>query len=170
MKQYMLKAISRKKQEKGKNHAGRLRRSGIIPANIISAGKSSSLSLVEKDFTTLINDGLRSSSLIDLNVDEAGGSQVVVKEVQRDPINGKLLHIDFYQVTKAKLLTVKIDIVPVGSAKGIKAGGALEHYIRSLKIRATPEALQESIELDISELEVGQAILFKDMQLPLLGK
>ncbi len=170
MKQYTMTAKPRQAQERGKNYVGRLRRSGLIPGNLISGGKSSLLSFSEKDFTTLVNSGLCSSSLIGLHVEGTDVSQeqvqVVVKEVHRDPIDGNLLHVDFYQVTKSKPLIVEIGIVSVGIAKGIKAGGALEHYIRSVKVRTTPEALKETIELDISSLDVGQAILFKDLKLP----
>ncbi len=166
MKTYALKTKNRLKGEKGKNAAGRLRRQGIVPANLMSKGSSSLLSFLERDFEALVKSGLRSSSLIELDTEKEGKLQVVVKEYQRHPISAKLLHADFYQVEKDKAFLVRIGIEPRGTAKGIKMGGALEHYVRSIQVQTTLEALQEVVEVDISHLEVGQAVYLEDLRLP----
>ena len=167
MKEYKLNIKERAKDQIGKNISGRFRRSGMVPANVIATGNSTLIQFVEKDLELLIKAGLRNSSLINLESDNGGSKkQVVVKEIQRHPVTNKILHVDFYQVTNGKVLTVNVAVNPVGLAKGIKAGGSLEHLIRKLKIKSKPESLKEVIEVDVTNLELGQAIRFEDLKLP----
>ena len=170
MKEYKLNIKERAKDQIGKNISGRFRKSGMVPANVIATGNSTLIQFVEKDLELLIKAGLRNSSLINLENENGGGGgskkQVVVKEIQRHPVTNKILHVDFYQVTHGKTLTVNVAVNPVGLAKGIKAGGSLEHLIRKLKIKSKPESLKEVIEVDVTNLELGQAIRFEDLKLP----
>ena len=166
MKSYSLNAKKRIEIEKGKNQVGRLRRSGRIPGNLISKGKSSLLSFGEKDFKALVIAGLGTSSLIQLALEGEESSQAIVKELQRHPVNGELLHVDFYKVSKGEAFWVKVAVEPRGLSKGIKAGGALEQYINNLDVRTAPESLQEVVEIDITNLEKGESIYFKDLNLP----
>ncbi len=166
MKKYIIKAKKRLENEKGKNHAGRLRRSGRIPVNLISKSKSVLLSISEKEFKLSLSSGLRSSSIVTIEIEGEGNIQAVVKELQRHPIHNTPLHIDFYRLTPGECLLVTVGIEPKGSVKGVKAGGALEQYIRHLKIRALPESLQEVISIDVTNLDVGQAVYFNDLNLP----
>ena len=166
MKAYSLNVKKRGEREKGKNKAGRLRRKGWIPANLLSKEGSSLLSFEEKDLGSLVNAGLRSSSIVKLEMAEEGSTEAVVKELQRNPINGRILHVDFYKVTKGKKLSVKIAIEPQGLAKGVKAGGALEQYIHNISVRTVPEALAEVIEVDVTNLDKGEALYFNDLNIP----
>ena len=92
MKSYSLSVRKRTEIEKGKNEMGRLRSSGRIPGNLIAKGKSSLLSFGEKDFRNLINAGLGTSSIINLNVEgeQEKASQAIVKELQRHPVSGEI--------------------------------------------------------------------------------
>lgn len=129
-----LKLESEARTDRGKNEAGRMRRDGRIPGNVISGGKSQVISFSNQDFQRLIQKGLRTSSLIQLDV--KGGEmsgQVIVKEIQRHPVSGDVLHVDFYRVTEGRKTLVTVPIETTGFAKGVKAGGALEQYISKLK-------------------------------------
>ena len=162
----MERKISAKKRDgNGSNLAGRLRREGRIPANLIGGGKAEGISVDEKDFGKLLNGGLRQSIPIDLDVD---GSvfRVVAKDLQRHPVTGRVLHIDFYKVINGQKLKVAVGIELNGLSRGVKAGGALEQYISTLKVRTVPENLQEKIEVDITPLEVGAAVHLSDLNLP----
>ena len=166
MKSYSLN-VKKRTEEKGKNEVGRLRRAGSIPGNLIAKGKSSPLSFGEKDFGNLIKAGLGSSSIIKLAMMERGeAAEAIVKELQRHPVNGKFLHVDFYKVSKGEKLWVKVAIEPHGLAKGVKAGGALEQYINNINVRTVPEALQELIEVDVTNLDKGEAVHFQDLNIP----
>lgn len=151
--------------ERKKNASGRLRSTGIIPANFIMDGKSNLVGVDEKEFTHLLNSGLRQSSLINLSINSGESKSVVVKEIQRNPVTGKILHIDFFGAHADKKVKVKIGIELEGQAKGVKKGGALEHYIRSVSILSKPGDLQDTIKVNITDLDVGDSIYFKDLNL-----
>jgi large subunit ribosomal protein L25 len=154
-----------KRTEKKKNASGRLRKEGIIPANFIMDGKSNSVGVNEKEFTHLLNSGLRLSSLINLTMDNGENKHVVVKEIQRNPVTGKILHIDFFGAHEDKKMKVNIGIELEGSAKGVKKGGALEHYIRYVTVQSKPSDLIDTIKVNISNLDVGDSISFNDLNL-----
>ncbi len=161
------KLVCHTRTEKGKNAAGRIRRAGLIPGNLIKNGVSYPLTFDEPNFNKLLNTGLRQSTIIDLDVEDGEkGNRVIIKEIQRDPVTGVILHVDFYTVTPGQKVAVSISVETEGLSKGVKAGGALEHFIRLLKVKATPETLQDVIKVDISNLDVGDAIHLKDLNLP----
>ena len=173
MNKYKLSAQLRQvsKSQRGtsdvvKIKAKHLRRNGSIPANLIFKGNSTLLSLSKKHFESLLNTGLRSSSVIELDVEDHLTTGVVIKELQRSPITDQVLHVDLYQITKGDRLAIQIGIEPKGISKGVKAGGTLEQYIRYLKVRTIPEALQEVVEVDVSDLALGDVICLKDLSLP----
>ncbi|MBX7059901.1 MAG: 50S ribosomal protein L25 [Leptospirales bacterium] len=163
MSHYNLNAEVRK--EFGKNEAGRLRREGLIPCNLLDGGKSTLLSINDREFSRLIQSGLRQSSLIELNAN-GQKERVIVKEIQRDPVSNQILHIDFLKVVNGKkvLLTVAVELT--GQSKGVKAGGALEQYINKIKVRATPETFVDVITVDVTELDVAQSVHLRDLGAP----
>ena len=161
------KLVCKKRSEKGKNAAGRLRRGGYLPGNVISDGKSIPLSVPQADFAHMLNQGLRPSTLIDLEIEgEAGPSRVFVKELQRHPVSGTPLHVDFYRVTPGRKVLVTVAVEHHGNSKGVKGGGALEHFIRTLKVKAVPESLKDLIKVDITDLDVGESVHLADLGLP----
>lgn len=155
-----------KREGRGKNEARRTRADGKIPANLIGSGKAQAVELDAKQFEKLIQSGLRQSSEIQLEMDGENTIKVLAKEIQRHPVSGEILHVDLYQITSGQKLRVNIPVETTGFARGVKAGGALEHYIRHLKVRTPPEALKEKIEVDITELQVGGQIHLQDLELP----
>jgi large subunit ribosomal protein L25 len=133
---------------------------------VIAEGKSETVSFPEADFQRLLGAGLRQSSIINLELADGKTAKVVVKEIQRHPVSGKIFHVDFYRVQTGKRVRVKIAVEVNGISKGVKAGGALEHFIRVLRVRATPESLLDVVKVDVTGLDVGQAIHLKDLSLP----
>jgi large subunit ribosomal protein L25 len=158
-----LKLACNPRTEKKKNANGRLRRAGSIPANLIQDGVSTPITIPEADFMKLLGSGLRQSSLINLDMKGGDSSRVIVKEIQRHPVSGKILHLDFFGAKPKKKLSVKIGIELDGTPIGVKKGGALEHYIRSIKLKATPESLIDVIRVDVSGMDVGQSVHLRDL-------
>lgn len=160
----------RVRTSKGKNAAGRDRRAGLIPANLIFGGESHPISVETSVFNKLLQSGLRQSSIINLSIEggeaSVAANRVIVKEIQREPVSGAVRHIDFYRLETGKKVLVKVSVELQGSAKGVKAGGAMEHYIRTLKVRATPESLQDIIPVEVSNLDVGEAMFLQDLPIP----
>ncbi|MCB1171671.1 MAG: 50S ribosomal protein L25 [Leptospiraceae bacterium] len=151
---------------RGKNVARRSRVAGKIPANLIGSGKSEAVELDAKDFDKMVQSGLRQSSEIQVQLDGEGTVKVLAKEIQRHPVSGEILHVDLYRITAGQKLRVNVPVETKGFARGVKAGGALEHYIRHLKVRTPPESLKEKIEVDITELQVGGQIHLQDLDIP----
>lgn len=153
------------RNEFGKNSCHRLRKKGKIPANILQKGKTVAISLEMNQFEKLLKRGLLPSMKVQV---ELNGQvfEVLPKEVQRDPVTGSIQHVDLYRMTENHKFHLHVPIELVGISKGVKAGGALEHYIQMLKIRTTPENLKEKIEVNIENLNVGDAIRLNDLNLP----
>ena len=154
-----------KRTETGKNANNRLRAKGLVPINVISNGKSVVGSAVEAEVDKILSSGIRPATLIDLDIDGAP-AKVYVKEIQRFPGTGKVRHIDFYEVTPGRKIVAKIGIKTSGIAKGSKAGGQFVHVIHEIKVKSTPEDLIDLITLDVSNLDVGQAIKVSELPVP----
>ncbi|MBI41862.1 MAG: 50S ribosomal protein L25 [Leptospiraceae bacterium] len=160
------KIAATKRDGRGKNVARRSRVAGKVPANLIGSGKAEALELDAKDFDRLIQSGLRQSSEIQLDVEGEGTIKVLAKEIQRHPVSGEVLHVDLYRINPSQKLRVNVPVETKGFARGVKAGGALEHYIRQLRVRTPPGSLKEKIEVDITNLQVGGQIHLKDLDIP----
>ncbi len=158
------------RQSRGTNEAGRERRAGSIPGNLIHDARSVPISFDGATFAKMLQAGVRQSSILHLMVDGAPEEdrdvKVIIKEVQRHPVSGDVLHVDFYRTLPDRKVKVHVAIETTGVAKGVKAGGAMEHYIRSLVVKALPGDLMESLKIDISALDVGESVHLSDIQLP----
>jgi len=163
MEKRVLKSV--KRQATGKNECNRIRQSGKVPGNIIGEGKSTPIAVDEKEMIHLVNSGIRQSTLIELDTD-GEKSTVYIKELQRFPATGGFQHVDFFKVTPGKKITTKIAITTSGVAKGSKLGGRFEHLIHELVVKTTPEEMKEVIDLDVSEMNIGDSIKVSNLDVP----
>jgi large subunit ribosomal protein L25 len=105
--------------------------------------------------------------LVKLAVEGDGGHLALVQEVQRHPLSGLPLHVDFRAVVEDQPVILSIPIEPRGEAHGVKnEGGNLEHVLFSVKIKALPKDLPEVILVDVTELRSGQTLHLGDLPLP----
>ena len=159
----VLDAIER--TSRGKNEARRLRASGRIPA-VVYGGKDGGkpIAVDPKMLAKILRTEQGANTLIALNVPGAGDARVLVREYQLDPVTHELLHADFYRVAMDKLLRVQVTVVPLGEPKGVKQqGGVLDIVHRQIEIECLPADIPNNIEVDVSELMVGQSIRVKDI-------
>jgi large subunit ribosomal protein L25 len=159
----VLDAIER--TSRGKNEARRLRVSGRIPA-VVYGGKDGgkAIAVDPKVLAKILRTEQGANTLIALNVPGAGDARVLVREYQLDPITHELLHADFYRVAMDKVLRVQVTVVPQGEPKGVKQqGGVLDIVHRQIEIECLPADIPNHIEVDVSELMVGQSIRVKDV-------
>jgi len=91
---------------------------------------------------------------------------VLIKELQRDPVQRNLLHADFYAVDLTKEIEVKVPLHLTGSAAGLMNGGIVDHQLREIEISCLPTAIPESFTLDVSALDVGDSLHVRDIVLP----
>jgi large subunit ribosomal protein L25 len=156
----------------GKGVARKLRAAGRIPGVLYGRGEPpQSVVLDPRALERVIaTSDAGMNTLIDLNI--AGSRDraervVLVKELQRDPVRGAPLHVDFYQVDLTATIEVKVPIVLRGRPKGVElSGGILDQALRELDVECLPRAIPESITLDVSELEIGSSIHVRDLALP----
>ncbi|MCC6641876.1 MAG: 50S ribosomal protein L25 [Deltaproteobacteria bacterium] len=160
------------REETGKGVARKLRAAKRIPAVLYGRGKASvPLSLDPAVLEKL----LRASSaglntLIDLAVSgrtDLAGKVVIVKELQREPVRGGLLHADLYEVDLSQTIEVSVPIHVVGIAVGVSMnGGILDTALREIEIECLPRAIPSAIEVDVSALDVGESIHVRDLAVP----
>jgi large subunit ribosomal protein L25 len=85
-------------------------------------------------------------------------------EIQRDPVRGDILHVDFHQISLTKKLTIQVPIHLVGTALGVADGGILQHALRDVEIECLPTAIPEKIEVDVSHLKIGDSVHVGDIK------
>lgn len=165
MSENLLSADNRTATGKGVNR--RLRVAGQIPGVIYGKGRDAqSVVLDPKALEAVLQkSGAGLNTLIDLSV--AGRTDtVLVKELQRHPVYGRYLHVDFFQVDLSQKITVSVPIHFVGKARGVEFGGILDHPLRELEVECLPRAIPEFVEVDVSALEIGESIHVSDLRLP----
>lgn len=148
----------------------KLRASGRVPAVIY--GRKTEPQNLEIDLTeleNLIHHSASENILVDLSV--AGDSKpkrlALVQEVQHHVLGGEVLHLDLHEVAADEKVTVMVPVETSGEAAGVKnGGGVLEHVLFKIRARALPKDLPEVITVDVTSLEIGQAIHLGDIQPP----
>jgi large subunit ribosomal protein L25 len=155
-----------KRTEKGKNVNRRLRVAGRIPGVVYGGkGEPMTVSVSPKEIGAVLRSASGENTLFDLDL---GGSRrkVILKEYQVEPIKGRLLHADFYEVALDKLLEVKVHVEITGTPVGVKVqGGILDFVTREIEIECLPTDIPDKILLDVSGLELGKHIRASDLQL-----
>ena len=158
----VLDAIER--EHRGKNEARRLRASGRIPAVVYDRGGATAIAVDPKGLAKILRTEQGANTLIKLNVPGAGDARVLVKEYQLDPITHELLHADFYRVAMDKLIRVQVNVVAQGEPKGVKQqGGVLDIVNRTIEVECLPADIPNHIEVDVTEMMVGQSVRVKDL-------
>lgn len=146
----------------------KLRSSGRVPAVIYGRHNTpKNLEIDLKELETLIHHSASENVLVDLSVqgDGQGKHLALVQDVQHNVLTGTVLHVDFHEVLENEHVTVTVPVETVGEAIGVKSeGGVLEHVLFKIKVRALPKDLPEVINIDVSELKVGQTIHLSDIK------
>jgi large subunit ribosomal protein L25 len=153
----------------GKGVARKLRASGRIPGICYGAGTATVPVTLDP---TPLEKALRASAaglntLFDVRGGGAfDGKSVLVKELQRDPVKGSLLHADFYAVDLTKEIEVEVPLHLTGTAIGLMSGGIVDHQLRDIKIKCLPTAIPEAFTLDVTALNVGDSLHVRDIAMP----
>jgi large subunit ribosomal protein L25 len=168
MKSTALTAFPRTQARRG--GVKKLRDAGRIPAVIYGrATTPQNLEINAKDLENLVHHSVSENVLVDLAVkDDARPKRLaLVQEIQHHALSGKPLHVDFHEVAEDEKVVIMVPVESSGEATGVKnSGGVLEHVLFKIKVRALPKDLPEIITLDVSNLEIGQAIHLGDIKPP----
>jgi large subunit ribosomal protein L25 len=151
----------------GKSGARKLRAAGAIPAVVYGGGKESlALSVDERALGAVLRRG--TNQIIDLKGgDGFNGRLVLLKDYQRDPLSRRVMHCDFYEVDTKQKIDVQVPIVVTGKSKGVEQqGGVLDVVQREVAVKCLPLAIPDSLTIDVSELDIGDALHISDLVLP----
>jgi large subunit ribosomal protein L25 len=150
----------------GSRAARRLRRSGRVPG--IVYGDGAEPIGIDVDARELRLALARAGAVLDLSVDGAKATPVVLKDHQRDPVRGQTTHVDLLRVRLDEKIRAVVPLELEGGEEspGAKQGGVLEQITRELEVEALPTAIPESIVHDVSEMEIGETILLSAIKAP----
>jgi large subunit ribosomal protein L25 len=151
----------------GKGANRKLRAKGRIPAVVYGRGKATrQITLDPIELSKLLKrSGSGINTLIDLKVGSAE-TVVLVREIQREPVGGSWLHADLYEVDLRQKIQVRVPLHIVGRPMGVENGGILDHPLREVEIECLPRAIPDSVEVNVSALDVGDSIHVRDLVLP----
>ncbi len=168
MKSVALKAFPRSQVRGGQ--VKQLRTTGRVPATIYGRqAKPQNLEVSSEEFAELLHHSVSENVLVDLTVDKDDRAKrlALVQEIQHHPLDGKILHVDFHEVSENEKVTVQVPLETSGEAAGVKnGGGTLEHILFKLKVRCLPKDLPEQIVVDVSSLEIGKSLHLGDIKAP----
>ena len=165
-----LALAARIRTETGKGAARRLRQNKQVPAIFYGPGADPVMLIVEDiDLLRLEKAGKGENAILDLRINTDQGEEtkkVIVKELVIDPLKNNFIHADFYEISNDRELTLPIPVRLLGVPKGVTDGGILQQIRRELVIACFPDKLIEGLELDISDLDIGDKLRIQDLELP----
>lgn len=154
------------RSEFGSRTTRRLRRDGLVPGVVYTSGEAARAFQADAHSLSLfIGEG---HALFDLEIEGAGTVPVVVKEEQRHPVRGDLMHLDCQQVnlTQSIHADVTLELEGVEDSPGVKEGGILEHVTREITIEALPGDIPDGITIDVSKMVIGDTIQLDTITAP----
>lgn len=152
--------------ETGKGPNRRLRAQGLVPAVIYGTGEEPQMvSLNRRELERALSKANAETNLFKL-AGEGNGATVVIREIQRDPLTRRYLHVDLFRVRMDQEAEFEVPVHAVGTPQGVREGGLLETHLRAIIVRCTPANLPEEIKADIAGLQVNQTYHVSDLPLP----
>lgn len=147
----------------GKKFSKLARREGNIPCVIYANGKDNvHFSTKPKNFKSLVYTP--DFKLADISVDGTT-YKCIVKDIQFHPVTDEIMHVDFLQLVDGNSMKVEIPVRFKGVAPGTKSGGKLMQKLRKVKVKTKPEFLTDALYIDINQLELGQSVKVRDIEL-----
>lgn len=166
-----IELTARLREKTGKSAARKTRvHADLVPA--VCYGKDSKPVHIEVSISHLkraISTPHKVNTVINLQIaspKETVEKMVLLKDIQRDPIGSKIIHLDFIEVRNDRPVRVRIPVILVGRAKGVAEGGIMQQIIRELEMRCLPQEIPVAIEHDVTEMGIGDALHVKDLKIP----
>jgi large subunit ribosomal protein L25 len=149
--------------ERGSAAVRRLRKQGLIPGVIYGGGNDPvAFSVQERELRRALTTDHGLNAILDVTID-GDVRPAIVKEYQRDPLSGRVTHVDFVQVRLDRVIQTTVGIELVGDSPGVREGGVLQQVAREITVEALPMEVPERIEVDVSNLAIGDSIRLEDL-------
>jgi len=147
----------------GKKDATLLRNEGRVPCVLYGQGDQTHFSVKRVDIDKIVFSPEVYQVALDIEGKKAMG---IIRELQQHPTKDTIQHVDFYELNDAKVVSVKLPVRLIGSARGVLAGGRLMQVFRTLSCVGLPSAIPDAITLDISSLKIGQSFRVNSISIP----
>ena len=158
------------REKSGKQEATKLRNEGYVPAVFYGSGYPGSVpvKVKAKDILPAVNSGHWETFRLNVLLPDGKTEMALMRDIQRNFLNGELLHVDFYQLVSGHKVQVKvpIEITNRETCAGVKAGGILEQLFHEVSIDVLPREIPDVITVDVRTLGLGKEIRLSDLQLP----
>ncbi len=156
-----------KREGRGKNDSRRLRASGKVPISIYGAGAEAVAAVVElKDLAAILRSDSGQNTIFTIDMVGEGTGDVIFHDRQIDALKGRLVHADLRRLAKGEKIEVTVAIHLVGESVGLKEEGAvLNQQLREIKVLCEPSRIPEFLEVDVTDLNVGESVHVSDMKI-----
>ena len=162
----MSEVLSGKIREKtGKVATKEVRRNGEIPAVLYGLKDNLSFSVCADNLKDILT-AKGQNALIDLNLEGNKKRKVIIKEFQSHPLKERWVHVDFLEVDVAKPVKVNVDVHLIGKSAGEKMGGLVHQVLKSIHVECLPTDIPQSVDLDVTAVELGQVLHVSDLSIP----
>jgi large subunit ribosomal protein L25 len=154
--------------DRGKNANRRLRTAGKVAGVVYGLDlPPQKVQLERRSIVTMLRQGATENSIFLLRMPDTADHHTMIRELQVDPIDRRILHIDFQRIDLAQTVTVRVEVEIVGVPEGVKnEGGVLDFVTREVEVECLPTEIPDKLTLDVSALHVGQHAEAKDLVLP----
>ncbi len=155
------------RSESGKGAARALRRAGSVPAVIYGHKREPmSLAVPTRELERLLERVSAETTVVELSID-GKISRTLIREIQKHPFKKQLVHVDFQELVAGEMITVNVPLVMVGVSIGVRSfQGILDQTMRELEVEVDPSAIPNHIDVDVSELNIGDSIHVSDLKVP----
>jgi len=155
-----VKLLAQPRSATGKQGAKHTRAQGQVPAVVYGEQEETiSLSIGAAELRAALATPSGRNVIVQLAIGDRAVTRAVIRDMSRDPITREILHVDFQRISENRPIHIRVPVVVVGSCPAVKEGrGILDHTMRDVEIRCLPKDIPMSIEVDVSELDVGHAI------------
>jgi large subunit ribosomal protein L25 len=158
------------RSDTGKGAGRKMRRAGKIPAVLYGKGQEGTPLILESmDVSRLLATHGATTNILELELKDGGKSSkknILIKEIQKHPFREEVIHLDLFEVSMDQEISVMVPIEVAGESEGVKAGGILEMKRREIEIVSLPDRIPDSILIDISALQIGDAVHVEEITPP----
>jgi len=152
----------------GKSVARKLRGAGRVPAVYYGRGEQPlPLSVQARELEGILHAAAGSNVIVDLKVEGDAESErkAILREIQRHPVRGSILHVDLQHISLTEKITVEVEVTLVGTPVGVKdGGGILEHLLREVELECLPTDIPSHVVVDVSHLNIGDSVHVSDIK------
>jgi large subunit ribosomal protein L25 len=165
------KLTAQKRTDSGRNAIKKIKAAGMVPGVIYGAAQETvNLQVNGRELSNVLARASGENILVELEIQDGAekhNALAMIQEIQHHPLQPEILHIDFHAVSANETVSAEVPIETVGEAVGVKVhGGLLEHILRYLEVECLPGDLPHSIEVDVTNLDIGQSLHVRELNLP----